>query len=90
MFLVDITPRGQNINSEPYIQTLKKTLQKRFNKVWAHKNVAEIHLNTTSHEPYKSMKTRKAITKLGWAVLAQPYYSPRLAPSDFQLFEALR
>jgi hypothetical protein len=31
-FLVDITPRGQNINSELYIQTLK-TLQKRFNKV---------------------------------------------------------
>jgi transposase len=77
-------PRGQNINSDLYIQTLKN-LQKRLRRVRPHKNVAEILLQHDNARPHPSLKTREAITKLGWTVLTHPPYSP-----DFHLFGALK
>ena len=89
VILVDIMPHGQTINSDLYIQTLKK-LQKRFRRVRPHKDVAEILLQHDNARPHVSLKTQEAITKLGWAVLPHPPYSPDLAPSDFHLFGALK
>jgi histone-lysine N-methyltransferase SETMAR len=36
------------------------------------------------------LKTREAITALGWTVLPHPLYSPDLAPSVFHLFGTLK
>jgi len=44
----------------------------------------------TTHRPYTSFNTQKAITKLGRTVLPLSQYSPGLASSDFHLFEALK
>jgi histone-lysine N-methyltransferase SETMAR len=88
MILVDIMPRGQTINSDLYIQTLKN-LQKRLRSVRPHKNVAEILLQYNNARPHTNLKTQEAITKLGWTVLPHPPYSPDLA-SDFHLFGALK
>jgi len=44
----------------------------------------------TTHQPYTSFNTEKAITKLGRTVLPHSPYSPGLASSDFHLFEALK
>jgi histone-lysine N-methyltransferase SETMAR len=89
VILVDIMPRGQTINSDLYIQTLKK-LQKHLRRVQPHKNVFEILLQHNNAQPHTSLKTQEAITKLGWTVLPHAPYIPDLAPSDFHLFEALK
>jgi histone-lysine N-methyltransferase SETMAR len=87
--LVDIMPRGQTINSDLYIQTLKN-LQKRLRRVRPHKNVAEILLQHDNARSHTSVKTQEAITKLGWTVLPHQPYRPDIAPSDFHLFGALK
>jgi histone-lysine N-methyltransferase SETMAR len=89
VILVDIMPCGQTINSDLYIQTLKK-FQKRLRRVQPHKNVAEILLQHNNARPHTSLKTQVAITKLGWTVLPHPPYIPDLAPSGFHLFGALK
>jgi histone-lysine N-methyltransferase SETMAR len=40
--------------------------------------------------PYKSLRNREHITKMGWMVLPHPPYSPDLALSDFHLFGSLK
>jgi histone-lysine N-methyltransferase SETMAR len=39
--------------------------------------------------PHTSLRTREAITKLGWTVLPNPPYILDITPSDFHLFGAL-
>jgi histone-lysine N-methyltransferase SETMAR len=56
VFLVDIMPRGQVINSDMYIQTLKN-LQKRLRRVRPYKNVAEILIQHDNARPHTSLKT---------------------------------
>jgi hypothetical protein len=60
MILVDIMPRGQTINSDPYIQSLK-TLQKLFRP---HKHVAEVLLQHDNARQHTSLKTQETITQL--------------------------
>jgi histone-lysine N-methyltransferase SETMAR len=89
VILVQIMPRGQTINSNLYIQTLKN-LQKYLRRVRPHKNVAEILLQHDNERPHTSLKTQEAVTELGWTVLPHPLYSPDLAPSDLHLFGTLK
>jgi hypothetical protein len=65
-------------------------MQRRLRSVRPHKNVAEIPLQHDNARPQTSLKTQKAIIKLGWAVLPHPPYSPDHAPSDFRLFETIK
>jgi hypothetical protein len=89
VILVHIMPRGQPINSDLYIQTLKN-LQKYLRRVRPHKNVAEILLQHDNERPHTSLKTQEAVTELGITVLPHPLYSPDLAPSDLHLFGTLK
>lgn len=89
VILVDVMPRGETINSQAYIKTLKK-LNQRFRRVRPHKNPADLLLLHDNARPHTSLATREAITKLGWTVLPHPPYSPDLAPSDFHLFGPLK
>jgi len=57
-------PRGQTINSDLHIPTLK-TLQKRFRMVGPLRNVAVMFLQLQRTRPHTSLKTREAIAKLG-------------------------
>jgi histone-lysine N-methyltransferase SETMAR len=85
VILVDMIPRGATINSEAYINTLKKN-KKRFRRVRPGKNPAEMLLQHDNARPHTSLRTREHITKMGWTVLPHSPYSPDLEPSYFQLF----
>jgi histone-lysine N-methyltransferase SETMAR len=93
VILIDVLPRGQTINSNVYVETLKK-LKKRFRRFRPHKDVAKVLLHHDNARPHTSLHTREAITKVQWTVLPHPPYSPDLASSDYRLFspskEAIR
>ena len=89
VILIDVLPHGETINSEVYVQTLKK-LKKRFQRVRSHKDVNKLLLLHDNARPHTSLYTREEITKLHWTVLPHPPYSPDLAPSDFYLFGPLK
>jgi histone-lysine N-methyltransferase SETMAR len=89
VILVDVMLKGMTINSNACISMLKK-FRKRIKCVWSHKNLAEMLLQHDNARPHTSLKTREAITKLGWTLLTHPPYSPDLAPSDFHLFRVLK
>ena len=86
---VDFLPRGVTMDSEMYIQTLKK-LRARIYRVrpgLEMQNVLFHHDNAPSHS---SAKTREVIRSYGWTTLPHPPYSPDLAPSDYHLFGPLK
>jgi histone-lysine N-methyltransferase SETMAR len=86
VILIDVLHRGQTINSDVYVETLKK----RFRRVRPHKGVTNVLLHHDSARPHTSLHTREAITDLQWTVLPHPPYSPDLAPSDYHLFSPLK
>ena len=87
--LVEFTPKGTTINSERYIETLKK-LKARIKRVRPHLDVSRVLLQHDNARPHTSLKTRETITSLGWTTLVHPPYSPDLAPSDYHLFGPLK
>jgi hypothetical protein len=40
--------------------------------------------------PDTSLRTREAITKMGWTVLAHPAHSPNRSPSDYDVFHPVK
>jgi histone-lysine N-methyltransferase SETMAR len=86
VILIDVLLRGQTINSDVCVETLKK----RFRRVRPHKDVTKVLLHHDNARPHTSLHTREAITKLQWTVLPHPPYSPDLAPSDYHLFSPLK
>jgi histone-lysine N-methyltransferase SETMAR len=89
VILIDVLPRGQKINSDVYVETLKK-LKKGFRRVRPHKDVTKVLLHHDNARPHTSLHTREAITNLQWTVLPHPPYSPDLAPSDYHLYSPLK
>jgi histone-lysine N-methyltransferase SETMAR len=89
VILIDVLPRGQTINSDVYVGTLKK-MKKRFRKVHPHKDVTKVPLHHDNARPHTSLHTREAITMLQWTVLPHQPYSPDLAPFGYHLFSPLK
>jgi histone-lysine N-methyltransferase SETMAR len=87
--LIDVLPRGQTINTDDYVETLKK-LKTRYWRVRPHKDVTKMLLHHDNARPHTTLHTREAITKLQWTVLPLPPYSPDLAPSDYHIFSPLK
>jgi hypothetical protein len=88
VFLIDVLPRGQMINSDVHVETLKKL--KLFRRVRPHKDETKIHHHHDNMRPHTSLHTREAITKLQWTVLPHPPYIPDLAPSGYHPFSPLK
>jgi histone-lysine N-methyltransferase SETMAR len=85
--LIDVLlSRGQTINSDVYVETLKK----RFRRVRPHKDATKVLLHHDNARPHTSLHTREAITKLQWTVLPHSPYSADLASSDYHLFSPLK
>jgi hypothetical protein len=84
--LIDVLPRGQKINSDVYVETLKK----RFRRVHPHKDVKKVLLHHDNARTLTNLHTPEAITKLQWTVLPHPQYSPDLGLSDYHLFSPLK
>ena len=89
VLLVDIMQPGTTINSNAYVQTLKK-LQGQLRCVRPHRQREDVFLLHDNACPHVSRQTIDVIQKLGWTVLPHPPYSPDLAPSDYHLFGKLK
>ncbi|KAF6028815.1 hypothetical protein EB796_012879 [Bugula neritina] len=81
--------KGTTINSEAYIETLRK-LKTRLKRCRPNVNVANVLLLHDNARPHTSLRTREEITRHGWTTLPHPPYSPELAPSDFHLFGPMK
>jgi histone-lysine N-methyltransferase SETMAR len=79
--------KGTTINSEAYVQTIRK-LKQRINRVRRDKK--PMILQHDNARPHTSVFTKAALDNFGFQVLAHPPYSPDLAPSDFWLFGTLK
>jgi len=89
MIMVDIISRGQTVNSNLYIQTLK-ILQKLFWRARIHKKFAEFLFQHDNSRSHINVKTQETIPELGWTVLLFPPRSLDLAPSHCLLFGAFK
>jgi histone-lysine N-methyltransferase SETMAR len=89
VILIEVLPSGQTINSDVYVETVKK-LKKHFWRVRSHKDVTKVLLHHDNARPHTSLCTREAIAKLQWTVLSHQPYSPVLAPSDYHRFGPLK
>ena len=93
VILLDFLPRGETVNANVYIETLKK-LKARIRRVRPDSDMCNVLLQHDNARPHTSIKTREMVTAFGWTTLPHPPYSPDLAPSDYHLFgpmkEALR
>jgi predicted RNA-binding protein YlxR (DUF448 family) len=58
VIVIDVLPRGQTINSDVYVGTLKK----RFLRVRPHKDLTEVVLHHDNSRPHTSLHIREAFT----------------------------
>ena len=89
VILVDFMPKGTTINSDVYIDTLRK-LKARLRRVRPHLDMSKVLLQHDNARPHTSLKTREVIASFGWTTVTHPPYSPDLAPSDYHLFGPLK
>ena len=89
VILVGFMPKGSTINSDVYIDTLRK-LKARLRRVRPHLDMSEVLLQHDTACPHTSLKTHEVIAFFGWTRVTHPPYSPDLAPSDYHLFGPLK
>lgn len=84
----EFLPQGQTVNSQFYLEVLKR-LKQRVNRSRSNiKNVWKLHHdNAPSHSAFL---IGDYLARTGVSVVPQPPYSPDLAPSDFFLFPRIK
>ena len=86
---IEFLPRGSTIDSDRYIQTLKK-LKARIYRTRPALVMQRVLFHHDNAPPHTSGKTRETIASMGWKTLPHPPYSPDLAPSDYHLFGPMK
>ena len=86
---IEFLPRGSTIDSDRYIQTLKK-LKARIYRARPALEMQRVLFHHDNAPPHTSGKTRETIASMGWKTLPHPPYSPDLAPSDYHLFGPMK
>ena len=86
---IEFLPRGSTIDSDRYIQTLKK-LKARIYRARPALEMQRVLFHHDNAPPHTSGKTRETIASIGWKTLPHPPYSPDLAPSDYHLFGPMK
>ena len=89
VILVNFMSKGATINSDVYIDTLKK-LKARIQRVQPALEMFKVSLQHDNARSHTSLKTHKVISSFGWTTISHPPYLPELAPSDFHLFGPLK
>ena len=89
VILVDFMSKGATINSDVYIDTLKK-LKARIQRVRPALEMSKVLLQHDNARPHTSLKTREVISSFGLATISYSPYLADLAPSDFHLFGPLK
>ena len=85
VILVDFLSKGAIINSNVYINTLKK-LKARIRRVRPALEMSKVLLQHGNARPHTSPNICEVISSFGWTTMSHAPYSPDLAPSDFHLF----
>ena len=85
VILVDFMSKGATINSDVYINTLKK-LKVRIQRVRPALEMSKVLLQHDNAWPHTSLKTHEVISSFGWRIISHTPYLPNLAPCDFHLF----
>ena len=88
VILVDFMPKGAIINSDVYIDTLKK-LKARIQKLPV-LEMSKVLLQHDNARPHIILKTSEVIGSFAWTRILHPLYLSDVAPSDFHLFEPLK
>ena len=88
VILVDFMSKGATINSDVYIDTLKK-LKARIRRVRPALEMSKILLQHDNARPHTSLKTCEVISSFDWTTISHPHM-PDLARSDFHLFAPLK
>ena len=89
VILVDFMFKGATINSDVYIDTLKK-LKVKIQRVRLALEMTKVLLQHDNARPHTSLKTREVISSFDSTTISHPPYSPDLAPSDFHLLGRLK
>jgi histone-lysine N-methyltransferase SETMAR len=88
LLLVVIVRRETTINSEAYVNTLKR-FHSRMRRVQPHRRMEDVLQLHDNARPQVSLRTTEAIKALRRTVLSHQPYSRDLAPSDYLLFGKL-
>ena len=89
VILIVFLPRGETMNSDRYIETLKK-LKKRISRKRPDLPIERVLFHHDNAPCHTSVQTRETIASIGWTTLPHPPYSPDLAQSDYHLFGPLK
>ena len=89
VILVDFMSKGATINSDIYIDTLKK-LKARISRVRPALEMSKVLLQHDNAGLHTSLKAHDIISYFGWTTISHTPYLPDLAPSDFYLFGLLK
>ena len=89
ILLVDFLEPGQTVNSDRYINVLRK-LKRAIRDERTDIDVNDITIHHGNARPHASKATSEELEKLVWMVMPHLPYSPDLAPSDFRLFGPLK
>ncbi|GFS18130.1 transposase [Elysia marginata] len=80
--LVDLLARGETVNSDSYIDTLKRLRPRRL-RVRPDMDIGNVLLLHDNARPHSSIRTRETIASFGWTTLPHPSYLSDLAPSGY-------
>ncbi|GFR59852.1 histone-lysine N-methyltransferase SETMAR [Elysia marginata] len=89
VIFVDLLSRGETVNSDSYIDILKR-LWARILRVRPDMDIGNVLLLHDNARTHTSIRTRETISSFGWTTLPHPSHSPDLAPSDFHLFDPMK
>ena len=87
--MVDFMSIGATINSDVYIDTLKK-LKAKIRRVSSALEMSKVLLQHHNARPHTSLKTREIVSSFGWTTILHAPYLPDLVPSDFHFFRSLK
>ncbi|GFR65691.1 transposase [Elysia marginata] len=89
VILVDFLSRRETVNSDSYIDTLKR-LRARILRVRPDMDIENVLLLHDNARHNTSIRTREATAPFGWTTLPHPSYLPDLVPSDYHLFGPMK
>ncbi|GFR75311.1 histone-lysine N-methyltransferase SETMAR [Elysia marginata] len=89
VILVDFLSRGETVNSDSYIDTLKR-LRARVLRVRPDMDTGNVLLLHDNAQTHTSIRRRETIASFWCTTLPHPSYRPDLAPSDYHLFGPMK
>jgi hypothetical protein len=87
---VEFLPMGQKPNSHLFNETVLPSIEKKLAECHPKSRTTAAHLHVDNPKPHTSKMSIEKIEELGFILVLQPPYSPKLAPCDFFLFGYLK